>query len=66
MAATGWKPLMDFEQGLTATIDWYKANQGWTARVKSGEYRSITRAIMQGVNSNARYHSRLRLQSRDR
>jgi len=30
---------MDFERGLAATIDWYQANQGWTARVKSGEYR---------------------------
>ena len=39
MAATGWEPQMDFERGLAATIDWYQANQGWTARVKSGEYR---------------------------
>ena len=36
---TGWEPLMNFNEGLTATIDWYKANQGWVGRVKSGEYR---------------------------
>jgi len=36
---TGWQPLMNFNEGLTVTIDWYKANQGWVGRVKSGEYR---------------------------
>jgi dTDP-glucose 4,6-dehydratase len=36
---TGWKPQMDFERGLSATIDWYRANQDWIQHVKSGEYR---------------------------
>ncbi len=36
---TGWEPRMDFERGLNATIDWYRANQGWVKRVQSGEYR---------------------------
>ncbi len=38
MRETGWKPEMPFEQGLQATIDWYRANSAWVARVKSGEY----------------------------
>ncbi len=38
---TGWEPQMDFERGLTATIDWYRANQAWVKRVKSGEYRQF-------------------------
>lgn len=40
-AATGWKATMDFEQGLTATVDWYKANQPWVDRVRSGEYQDF-------------------------
>ncbi len=36
---TGWEPRMDFERGLQATIDWYRANQAWVQRVKTGEYR---------------------------
>jgi dTDP-glucose 4,6-dehydratase len=37
---TGWSPRMDFEQGLAATVDWYKNHQDWVARVRSGEYQS--------------------------
>jgi dTDP-glucose 4,6-dehydratase len=36
---TGWKAQMPFEEGLAATINWYKANTGWIERVKSGEYQ---------------------------
>lgn len=36
---TGWEPAMTFDHGLTATIDWYRANAAWIQRVKSGEYR---------------------------
>lgn len=38
-ATTGWAPLMPFEQGLAATIEWYRSNPAWIANVKSGEYR---------------------------
>jgi dTDP-glucose 4,6-dehydratase len=37
---TGWKPLMDFEQGLKATVDWYRSNPDWISHVKSGEYQT--------------------------
>jgi dTDP-glucose 4,6-dehydratase len=40
MRETGWEAEMPFEQGLQATIDWYRANADWIARVKSGEYQS--------------------------
>ncbi len=36
---TGWEPQMDFDRGLSITIDWYRTHQGWVKRVKSGEYR---------------------------
>ncbi len=31
---------MPFEEGLRATIDWYRRNAAWIARVKSGEYQN--------------------------
>jgi dTDP-glucose 4,6-dehydratase len=37
---TGWKPKMDFERGLRATVDWYRSNPEWLAHVRSGEYQS--------------------------
>ena len=40
MRETGWRPVMDFETGLARTIQWYRANFAWVARVRSGEYRS--------------------------
>ena len=40
MRETGWEAQMPFEQGLEATIDWYKTNAEWIARVKSGEYQT--------------------------
>jgi dTDP-glucose 4,6-dehydratase len=40
MRETGWKAEVPFEEGLRQTIDWYRANPGWIARVKSGEYQS--------------------------
>ncbi|HLH04905.1 MAG TPA: dTDP-glucose 4,6-dehydratase [Bryobacteraceae bacterium] len=38
---TGWEPQMDFDRGLQLTVDWYRANQEWVERVKSGEYRKF-------------------------
>ena len=40
---TGWQPKMDFDRGLALTIDWYKRNQAWVERVKSGEYQKFYR-----------------------
>jgi dTDP-glucose 4,6-dehydratase len=40
MRETGWNAEKPFEEGLRATIDWYRANAAWITRVKSGEYQS--------------------------
>ncbi len=40
MRETGWSAQVAFEQGLADTIEWYRSNAGWIARVKSGEYQS--------------------------
>jgi dTDP-glucose 4,6-dehydratase len=37
---TGWSPRTPFEEGLERTIEWYRANAPWVARVRSGEYLS--------------------------
>lgn len=34
----GWKPSVTFEEGLSATIDWYLQNKMWLKNVTSGEY----------------------------
>ncbi len=34
----GWKPKIKFENGLKDTIEWYRNNQSWWKRIKSGEF----------------------------
>jgi dTDP-glucose 4,6-dehydratase len=41
MKQTAWRPQMDFEPGLQATVDWYRNNQEWVRHVKSGEYQKF-------------------------
>jgi dTDP-glucose 4,6-dehydratase len=36
----GWRPQIGFEQGLAATVDWYRENAEWVRRCRSGEYRA--------------------------
>jgi dTDP-glucose 4,6-dehydratase len=36
----GWRPLVNFEEGLLKTIDWYRANSEWLDHARSGEYRN--------------------------
>ncbi|MDT8271828.1 MAG: dTDP-glucose 4,6-dehydratase [Desulfomonilia bacterium] len=34
----GWRPEIDFEQGIHSTIDWYLSHESWWERILSGEY----------------------------
>ena len=36
--ALGWVPSLQFEEGLSKTIDWYLDNTEWLNSVTSGEY----------------------------
>jgi dTDP-glucose 4,6-dehydratase len=36
----GWEPRRSFDEGLAATVDWYRGNRGWWERILSGEYRA--------------------------
>ena len=35
----GWKPSLQFEEGLEKTVDWYLANEDWLTNVTSGAYK---------------------------
>ncbi len=35
----GWKPRVTFDEGLKKTVKWYKENQKWWQKIKSGEYQ---------------------------
>lgn len=41
----GWIPTIPFEQGLRDTIAWYRENEGWVRRARSGEYRTFYEKI---------------------
>jgi dTDP-glucose 4,6-dehydratase len=35
----GWKPSLQFEEGLEKTVDWYLENEEWIKHVTSGDYQ---------------------------
>jgi dTDP-glucose 4,6-dehydratase len=35
----GWKPSLQFEEGLERTVDWYLSNEEWLNNVTSGDYQ---------------------------
>jgi len=36
----GWEPRYSVEEGLRATVEWYRTHEAWWREVKSGEYRN--------------------------
>ncbi len=36
----GWKPSLQFEEGLEKTVDWFLTNEEWLQSVTSGNYQS--------------------------
>jgi dTDP-glucose 4,6-dehydratase len=39
LATLDWSARMRFEQGLAATVDWYRDNASWWEPIRSGAYR---------------------------
>ena len=35
----GWKPSLQFEEGLEKTVNWYLQNEEWIKHVTSGDYQ---------------------------
>ena len=38
LAGLGWRPRTAFEDGLAATVDWYRANEAWWRAARSGDW----------------------------
>ncbi|MEX2210309.1 MAG: dTDP-glucose 4,6-dehydratase [Gaiellaceae bacterium] len=36
----GWAPAIGFEEGLAATVEWYREHRSWWEPIKSGEFRA--------------------------
>jgi len=45
----GWKPRFKFEIALKETVSWYKNNQSWWKKIKSGEYREYYKKHYRGL-----------------
>ncbi len=39
LRALGWVPATSFEEGLAATVAWYRDHRAWWEPIKSGEFR---------------------------
>jgi dTDP-glucose 4,6-dehydratase len=40
MQNLNWEPSLQFEEGLSKTIDWYLGNMDWVDHITSGQYKS--------------------------
>jgi dTDP-glucose 4,6-dehydratase len=40
----GWKPEVDFDGALERTVSWYKSNEWWWRKIKSGDYQEYYQA----------------------
>ncbi len=43
LRALGWAPQMDWDEGIALTVQWYKDNEWWWRKIKSGEFREYYR-----------------------
>lgn len=38
-AKLGWKPEVTFKEGIALTVEWYRKNEWWWKKIKTGEYQ---------------------------
>jgi dTDP-glucose 4,6-dehydratase len=50
----GWKPVIQLDEGLRQTIEWYGANSAWLAGVRGGEYQSYYEKYYENRNPSLR------------
>jgi dTDP-glucose 4,6-dehydratase len=60
----GWRPRHTFDDGLEATVAWYRDNRAWSDRVRSGAYREYydrqyAARLAEGVNADQAKGERL-------
>ncbi|MDH3223380.1 MAG: dTDP-glucose 4,6-dehydratase [Gemmatimonadota bacterium] len=41
----GWAPTVSFEEGLSATVGWYRNHEEWWRRVKAGAHRADSASV---------------------
>ncbi|MCL2416826.1 MAG: dTDP-glucose 4,6-dehydratase [Bacteroidales bacterium] len=44
----GWKPSLQFEEGMEKTVDWYLENEEWLNNVTSGDYQKYYETMYSG------------------
>ena len=37
----GWRPQMDFDEGLATTVDWYRSNEDWWRTARDGTFQEF-------------------------
>jgi dTDP-glucose 4,6-dehydratase len=40
LGTLGWRPQVDFDEGIERTVSWYRDHQWWWDPIRSGEYRA--------------------------
>jgi dTDP-glucose 4,6-dehydratase len=45
MNKLGWKPSLQFEEGIEKTVDWYLENQEWLENIVNGTYENYYREM---------------------
>lgn len=35
----GWKPKMNWDEGIQQTVNWYRDNESWWRPIKNGEFK---------------------------
>jgi len=38
LRALGWAPRMDWDEGMALTVKWYRDNEWWWRKIKTGEF----------------------------
>lgn len=44
----GWEPKMDWDEGVKLTVDWYRENEWWWRKIKSGEFMEYYKRQYEG------------------
>lgn len=48
MERTGWRPEVDFAEGMESTVRWYLDNRAWVKDIVDGDYRDYYRRMYSG------------------
>ncbi len=54
----GWKPSVTFQDGLRATVEWYRDHVSWWEKIKSGEFKVYYERMYEQRLRDGRRHAR--------